>query len=298
MGTAPEILLLLSDHNDDEGGDERVGGCRHPSPQRNSSGGRRKNDEGSGAGSSSDDDGEGGGGLDGDVLGAITGGGSGGRRGDGAALPEELTVPVSLRHVRIGDSLFSVTEVVEKTFLQYRERRVLTAHGATNIISNNGDHDGDGDNDALGSRDRGATSHEGSDGGDDDDDVEEEILNSSFTSVLDAFSGGGPLLAARQQQQQQRKQRQGSHGRPRRRAAVSTLAFGDLTYSLAAPSQPPGPGVERQLVHMCWRCLSCEATAIFLPCGHYAACERCAEGAAVCCVCREKVLSLVLLDEG
>lgn len=210
---------------------------------------------------------------------------------DSHHFPEGLSIPVTLHYARIGDSLYAITEVVDRTFVQYRERRVLNPNKAATAATENGGAAGSGRDMGLGQSGNADTDTD--DVGDDPEPSSLRPLSLSFHSVFDIFDES-PML-----RQQQREQAAGQRHRApsRRHAAVSTRGFGDLTYSFAVPAAPPEPGRQRQLVRMCWRCLSAEARAVFLPCGHYAVCEGCAEDLSDCCVCKTKVLAVVVLDD-
>ncbi|KPI89425.1 hypothetical protein ABL78_1461 [Leptomonas seymouri] len=206
---------------------------------------------------------------------------------DSASFPDGVPVGVSLTYVRIGNDLYAVTEVVDRTFLQYREERVIypTKKEATADGENGGD---------AASASSGASYY--LDSGEDAEprNAPPSPLSSS-SSVDSPFSRLDAALEAIQNQHEAtaRQLRRRMHHRNR---AVSTMNFGDLSYSLAG-SAPVRPGTRRQEVHMCWRCLSAEAAVICLPCGHYAVCEECAELLADCCICKTPILSSVVLLE-
>ncbi|KPA85749.1 hypothetical protein ABB37_00110 [Leptomonas pyrrhocoris] len=195
---------------------------------------------------------------------------------DSASFPDGVPISLSLAYVRIGDDLYAVTEVIDRTFLQYREERVI--HPSAKHTAVEGDVASYSDSGEDVESRNGASS----------------LFNTSFSSDT-PFSTLDAALEAIQNQHEAtaRQQRRRMH---HRRRAVSTMNFGDLSYSLAGPA-PVRPGTRRQEVHMCWRCLSAEAAVIFLPCGHYAVCEDCAEVLADCCVCKTPILSSVVLLE-
>ncbi|CAJ1024679.1 Zinc finger, C3HC4 type (RING finger) containing protein, putative [Leishmania lindenbergi] len=200
---------------------------------------------------------------------------------DSACFPDGVPVDVSLTYVRIGDDLYAITEVVDRTFLQYREERVMWP--PTSREEGDG---GDGSPTSL------------SDSG---EDVQTDVSLSS-SSVAHLSLASGPSFNTRDvaleatQGQHKAAARQQHRRSYHRRRAVSTSNFGSLSYSLAG-SAPLRPGMRRQEVHMCWRCLSTEAAVIFIPCGHYAVCEMCAELLPDCCLCRMPILSSVVLLE-
>lgn len=202
---------------------------------------------------------------------------------DTSSFPDGVPVGVALTYVRIGNDLYAVTEVVDRTFLQYREERVIHAHAK------------DG---AAGDVDAASVSCSALSSSDSGEDVQPRngagsLFSTSFSDT--PFSTLDAALEAIQNQHEvtARQQRRRLY---HRRRAVSTMNFGDLSYSLAG-SAPVRPGARRQEVHMCWRCLSAEAAVIFLPCGHYAVCEECAEVLADCCVCKTPILSSIVLLE-
>lgn len=202
---------------------------------------------------------------------------------DTSSFPDGVPVGVALTYVRIGNDLYAVTEVVDRTFLQYREERVIHAHAK------------DG---ATGDVDAASVSCSALSSSDSGEDVQPRngagsLFSTSFSDT--PFSTLDAALEAIQNQHEvtARQQRRRLY---HRRRAVSTMNFGDLSYSLAG-SAPVRPGARRQEVHMCWRCLSAEAAVIFLPCGHYAVCEECAEVLADCCVCKTPILSSIVLLE-
>lgn len=214
---------------------------------------------------------------------------------DVVSFPEGVPVGVSLTYVRIGNDLYAVTEVVDRTFLQYREERVIQPH--TQAPEDGGGAEagggvGGGGLEAVRSLTSALSASDFSDDGEARNGG--SSANSSFSSDT-PFSALDAALEAIQSQHEAsaRQQRRRMH---HRRRAVSTMNFGQLSYSLAG-SAPLRPGTRRQEVHMCWRCLSAEAAVIFLPCGHYAVCEECAEVLADCCVCRTPILSSVVLLE-
>jgi hypothetical protein len=210
---------------------------------------------------------------------------------DGTSFPDGVPISVALTYVRIGNDLYAVTEVVDRTFLQYREERVIHPNARGNAV--------DGGASNLNSDAASLTSEASSTFSDNGEDAESRsgagsLSNTSFSSDT-PFSTLDAALEAIQNQHEAtaRQQRRRMH---HRRRAVSTMNFGDLSYSLAG-SAPARPGTRRQEVHMCWRCLSAEAAVIFLPCGHYAVCEDCAEVLADCCICKTPILSSVVLLE-
>lgn len=193
---------------------------------------------------------------------------------DTQVFPEGVAVPVTLQYIRIGDDVYSVTEVVDRTFVQYREERLLP-----NGRGGGAHHSGDA---AVPTTQRGEPTAE--------DEAEDELggsgswANNSFHALAAAMSAAASAAAAAVR---------GASNRRRRRTAASTQGFGHVMYSLS--SAPTMPGTRRQLVHMCWRCLSAEASVILLPCGHYAVCAVCAEELRDCCVCHTTIRSTVML---
>ncbi|CBZ27075.1 conserved hypothetical protein [Leishmania mexicana MHOM/GT/2001/U1103] len=200
---------------------------------------------------------------------------------DSTCFPDGVPVGVSLAYARIGNDLYAITEVVDRTFLQYREERVIQSRKEGGGCST-----GDGDDDSLTS-----LSDSAEDAQTDGSYSYSSMSNSSFT-LGTSFKTLDAALEATQEQHTAAVQQQ--YRRLHRRRAVSTSNFGGLSYSLAG-SAPLRPGMRRQEVHMCWRCLSAEAAVIFVPCGHYAVCEACAEVLADCCLCRTPILSSVVL---
>ncbi|CBZ34135.1 hypothetical protein, conserved [Leishmania donovani] len=205
---------------------------------------------------------------------------------DSACFPDGVPVGVSLAYVRIGNELYAITEVVDRTFLQYREERVIQSRKSRE--EGGSCSAGDGDDDSLTS-----LSDSAEDAQADSSFSYSSVSNSSF-ALGTSFKTLDAALEAIQEQHKVAAQQQ--YRRLHRRRAVSTSNFGDLSYSLAG-SAPLRPGMRRQEVHMCWRCLSAEAAVIFVPCGHYAVCEACAEVLADCCLCRTPILSSVVLLE-
>ncbi|KAG5479263.1 hypothetical protein LSCM4_01855 [Leishmania orientalis] len=194
---------------------------------------------------------------------------------DSACFPEGVPVGVSLTYVRIGKDLYAITEVVDRSFLQYREERVIQLH--TSREEGGGRRASDGED----AREDGACSSS-------------SLTNSSFASHTSFNTLDAALEAIRCQHEAAARQQR--HRLYHRCRAISASDFGGLSYSLAG-SAPLGSGMRRQEMHMCWRCLSAEAVVIFVPCGHYAVCEACAELLANCCVCRTPILSSVVLLE-
>ncbi|KAG5504984.1 hypothetical protein JKF63_04431 [Porcisia hertigi] len=199
---------------------------------------------------------------------------------DGACFPEGVPFDVSLAYVRIGNDLYAITEVVDRTFLQYREERVIKPHTPR---KNGGAAAEESDEDSsVFLSDGDAVFQAG------DSSSSPTVMNSSF--ALDKPTGTLNDAARAVESQHRPEARQ----QRRRRRAVSASDFGGLSYSLAGAT-PLRPGMRRQEVYMCWRCLSAEAVVIFVPCGHYAVCESCAELLADCCVCRTPIESSVVL---
>ncbi|KAG5501705.1 hypothetical protein JIQ42_05556 [Leishmania sp. Namibia] len=206
---------------------------------------------------------------------------------DSACFPEGVPVGVSLTYVRIGKDLYAITEVVDRSFLQYREERVIQLH--TSREEGGGRRASDGDDDSFT-----PLSDSGEDAREDGACSSSSLTNSSFASHTSFNTLDAALQAIRcQHEAAARHQRHRLYHRCR---AISTSDFGGLSYSLAG-SAPLRSGMRRQEMHMCWRCLSAEAVVIFVPCGHYAVCEGCAELLAKCCVCRTPILSSVVLLE-
>ncbi|CAG9573976.1 conserved hypothetical protein [Leishmania major strain Friedlin] len=205
---------------------------------------------------------------------------------DSACFPDGVPVGVSLAYVRIGNDLYAITEVVDRTFLQYREERVIQSRKSRE----EGDScsAGDGDDDSLTSLSDSAEDAQA------DSSLSYSSVSNSSVALDTSFKTLDAALKVIQEQHKAAAQQQ--YRRLHRRRAVSASNFGDLSYSLAG-SAPLRPGMRRQEVHMCWRCLSAEAAVIFVPCGHYAVCEACAEVLADCCLCRTPILSSVVLLE-
>ncbi|KAG5479102.1 hypothetical protein LSCM1_02951 [Leishmania martiniquensis] len=206
---------------------------------------------------------------------------------DSACFPEGVPVGVSLAYVRIGNDLYAITEVVDRSFLQYREERVMQPHPSRRDVGARRASDDDGDSST-------SLSDRCDVAGEESELYSSSITNSSFASHTSFETLGAALESIRSQQQAAARQQR---NRLRHRCrAVSTNDFGGLSYSLCG-SAPLRSGMRRQEVHMCWRCLSAEAVVIFVPCGHYAVCDVCAELLADCCVCRTPILSSVVLLE-
>ncbi|KAG5479643.1 hypothetical protein CUR178_03405 [Leishmania enriettii] len=206
---------------------------------------------------------------------------------DSACFPEGVPVGVSLTHVRIGKDLYAVTEVVDRSFLQYREERVIQLH--TSRDEGGGRRASNGDDDSFT-----PLSDSGEDAREDGACSSSSLTNSSFASHTSFHTLDAALEAMRCQHEAAARQQR--HRLYHRCRAISTSDFGGLSYSLSG-SAPLRSGMRRQEMHMCWRCLSAEAVVIFVPCGHYAVCETCAELLANCCVCRTPILSSVVLLE-
>lgn len=192
---------------------------------------------------------------------------------DTVTYPKGLSVSMKLQYIRIGESIYAITEVCDRTFIQYRERRLArqkpweTEHLDR---ANNG-------NSAE------ATTR----------DLSLDSSRDVFKVLSNAQQCRGSSSSLEDQQGQQRATPQ----RLSRRATVSNLMFGDLTYSFPSTlAAEAGPDGQRELVHMCYRCLTAEATTIFLPCGHFATCMQCGGSLRHCCVCETTILATIVLS--
>ncbi|CCW61963.1 unnamed protein product [Phytomonas sp. EM1] len=186
---------------------------------------------------------------------------------DPIRFPQGLLLPIKLLYIRIANDLYRVTEVVDQSFTQYREKRVFKSMEAQQ-------HNVKGEKGGESSSPSARLSNGPS-----------QSVIDRMKSVFNTLMNNIPSESTNQTQ---------SQGRPRRRPFSMNTAACDSVFSIS-PTTPPVPHMECQSTKMCWQCLSREARVIFLPCGHFAACENCSDAINRCYVCQTRILSTITL---
>ncbi|KAH9600630.1 hypothetical protein LSM04_007079 [Trypanosoma melophagium] len=175
-----------------------------------------------------------------------------------------VEMPMELQYIRVGNDLYAVRAISDRTFVQYREERVLIGSQRKNNDMNsynNNSNNNNNNNNNNSTRSSSSSSN----------------TNSNNRSMEDSNKLG-----------------QNSINTVRHKRRVSNYHIGAASYSLVSPSQS---GVQQQLVRMCWFCLRTQADIIFLPCAHFAVCCDCSEEMSECCICHAPIRATIRLHE-